>query len=106
MKKYLIVPIPFLFTFLIAGLIWNTEAAPDTDSPQQDMWALGTDQANDHQKDVKPTQKVKKELLSKWLTIGTILSGMFLIILTFYDVWDATRRRRLKKIYQQLEKER
>ena len=106
MKKYLIVPIPFLFTFLIAGLIWNTEAAPDTDSPQQDIWDLGTEQANDLQNDAKPTQKVKEELISKWLIIGTILSGIFLIILVFYDVWEGTRRRRLKKIYRQLEKER
>jgi len=106
MKKYMIVPAPFLFTLLIAGLIWNTEAAPDTDSPQQDMWDLGTEQANDLKNDAKPTERVKAELISKWLMIGSIISGMFLIIILFYDVWEAIRRRRLKQIHQQLEKER
>ena len=106
MKKYLIVPAPFLFTLLIAGLIWNTEAAADTALPQQEIRDLGTQQSQDLQYDYKPTENMKAWLISRWLMIGTIVSAMFLTILVMYDIWEGVRRKQLRKIYNQLERER
>ena len=116
MKKYMIVPAPFLFTLLFVGLIWSIAAAGDTilsiaaagdtAHPQQEIRDPGTQQSQDLQYDYKPTENMKAWLISRWLMIGSIVSAMFLTILVMYDVWEGVRRRQLRKIYNQLEMER
>ena len=106
MKKYMIVPAPFLFTLLFAGLIWSIAAAGDTAHPQQEIRDPGTQQSQDLQNDYKPTEKEKVGLLEVYLLTGSIVSVMFLTTLITYDVWEGVRRRKLRKIYNQLEKER
>ena len=116
MKKYMIVPAPFLFTLLFVGLIWSIAAAGDTilsiaaagdtAHPQQEIRDPGTQQSQDLQNDYKPTEKEKVGLLEVYLLTGSIVSVMFLTTLITYDVWEGVRRRQLRKIYNQLEKER
>ncbi len=105
-KKYLLVLLPLLLTGIISGLIWRTESAPETSPEQRNIEDFVGQQQASPGEDVKPSEAVKSQLISRWLYIGAIISGMFLLVLLFHDLWDGVRKWHLKKIHRQLDRDR